>query len=434
MISILTDDITPRLEYTLNFVFREILGVDYRLMLHYPEITLPDGPRINYRIERDDDGINIQPAGMLFSKDIHPQKIKINRWHGLPAFFQSGRDSDEIPFDLFSEVFYLISRYEEYLPFAPDQHGRFPSEKSLAVKQGFLDIPVVDLLTFELKKIIQQRWPGLYFSDRSYRFSPTFDIDMAFAHLGKGILRTVSGTVKMALTGKWDDLRDRLNTLLRNSSDPYDNMEYQVKVIQRAGLEARYFILLGDYGRFDKNISYRNERFRETVQKLAESALVGIHPSYASFRNGQIVSREIKRLEEITGIPVTLSRNHFLRISIPATPRILIENKILEDHSIGYSDALGFRAGTCTPFLFYDLKADQVTNLRHYPFYFMDSAYIDQLRLSKEEAISKILEINKNVRKVKGHAIGIWHNYLLSESGPYKGWRRVFENLVTELS
>jgi hypothetical protein len=313
-------------------------------------------------------------------------------------------------------------------------HGGFPSSKSLAAKHGFLEIPLADLLAAELRKIIQERWPGYRFPSGKYRFTPTFDIDMAFAHLGKGALRTVSGTLKLLAWGQWDQIRDRFNTLMRGVDDPYDNMQYQSDITRTAGLQAKYFILLGDYGKHDKNISHKNPRFRKTIQELATSARVGIHPSYASFRNGHMIAREVKRLEDITGNPVAMSRHHFLRISYPSTFRILIENGIFEDYSVGYSDTLGFRASTCTPYLFFDLKANQVTNLRHYPFYFMDSAYIDQMHLSKEDTVSKILQINQKVRRVGGHAIGTWHNYSLSETGQYKGWRRAFEELIRQLS
>ena len=51
----------------------------------------------------------------------------ISQWKGLPVFFQTTSDSD-IPFDVFAASFFLVSRYEEYLEFQPDAHGRFPDQ------------------------------------------------------------------------------------------------------------------------------------------------------------------------------------------------------------------------------------------------------------------------------------------------------------------
>ena len=40
-------------------------------------------------------------------------------------------------FDVFSASFYLVSRYEEYLPYVKDMYERFQAENSLAYKHNF---------------------------------------------------------------------------------------------------------------------------------------------------------------------------------------------------------------------------------------------------------------------------------------------------------
>ena len=73
------------------------------------------------------------------------------------------------------------------------------------------------------------------------------------------------------------------------------------------------------------------------------------------------------RLKIITNQEVLLSRFHFLRINLPGSYRNLSATGILEDYSMGFHDEPGFRAGIASPFLFYDVTDDTVTNVRVYP-------------------------------------------------------------------
>lgn len=104
-----------------------------------------------------------------------------------------------------------------------------------------------------------------------------------------------------------------------------------------------------------------------------------------------------------------------------------MENEITDDYSMGYSDKVGFRAGTCSSFQFYDLEKDCETKLRVHPFAFMDVALKNGLNLSPLQAIGKIKNIADEVYKVKGELISIWHNESLSDYKDWQGWRNVYE-------
>ena len=76
-------------------------------------------------------------------------------WNGLKAFFKTGWD---IPFDIFAASFYLLTRYEEYLPHEKDKYGRYAHVNSLAFKENFLHLPLINLWIQELIKLIQQKY------------------------------------------------------------------------------------------------------------------------------------------------------------------------------------------------------------------------------------------------------------------------------------
>jgi hypothetical protein len=210
-------------------------------------------------------------------------------------------------------------------------------------------------------------------------------------------------------------IKERISTLSGQIADPYDNFRLLSDLSAIYGHPLIYFALLGDFSRYDKNNTHRSRKFRELLAGLNQSAELGLHPSYKSFLHPQLFKKEKKRLEKIIKKPVTKSRFHFLRMKFPESLRMLLSENIKDDYSLGYSSMNGFRASTCTPFYFYDLEKEECTGLRMHPFIFMDSAMIDHLKITPEAAIVAINDLIKQVANYGGEAIGIWHNYSLSE-------------------
>ena len=87
------------------------------------EFMAHTGAKLNYSTGRlSENEFFIRPHGLLFETGIREQPLTgLIFWK--PAFFQT---SGDFAFDIFAASFYLVSRYEEYLPFQPDSYGRFP--------------------------------------------------------------------------------------------------------------------------------------------------------------------------------------------------------------------------------------------------------------------------------------------------------------------
>ena len=180
----------PRLRYAAGIIFTTVLGVPYELVTD--KRKLGNCPVINYSDEEVKGAFRITPAFLMEENGIKPHNLSVTLWKGLPVIFETDSRSD-IPFDIFSAVFYMVSRYEEYLDFDPDIHGRFPAHQSLAYRNGFLDRPVVNLWIKEFTKLLVVRFPGLVFRKNSFRKMVTFDVDEPFKYLGKGVIRNLGG-------------------------------------------------------------------------------------------------------------------------------------------------------------------------------------------------------------------------------------------------
>src|ERR1700733_15411270 len=162
-----TVDKSPRLDYVLDLVSNEIFNEpifqtrDGSVYLSY------SGVKLNYSPERTSASeFYLFPYRLLFETDISEQRIDRFDIFGRPAFFQTEGD---FPFDIFAAIFFLVSRYEEYLLFQPDKYGRFPHEASLAFREKFLDFPLINYWLDDFKKSLGRKFPDLIFRMKDFK-------------------------------------------------------------------------------------------------------------------------------------------------------------------------------------------------------------------------------------------------------------------------
>ncbi len=419
---IYTQHLTSRIVYVTSFL-SEFYGCDFKLVNDKRECET-EHFFINYSDDNLENCLQIVPHGLLSEQSIRQINPEMTEWNGIPVFFAN--EGKGVPFDLFSAIFYLISRYEEYLPHSKDEHGRFESSNSLAVKNGFIQKPVVDLWLKQLADQVYQ-FSGIQIWNRKYRFISTVDIDKAYAFLHQGLFLSVVGKFR-ALKGGYD--KERSEILNGRHSDPFDKSDYFQHHHMKHNLKPIFFILVGDRGRFDKNLSIKKKAMKTMVKNLALWAEVGIHPSYGSFGNKKKVATEMNRLNAFKDVRIAKSRQHYLRFQLPQTYRYLDELGISEEYSLGYADLPGFRAGTCTPFRFFDLTQNKETKMKVVPLVVMDVTLSNYLGLNKEEARAEIKKLVDNVKDVDGTFVSLWHNSSFAALTGMKGWKTVFEYML----
>lgn len=430
MILFYTEEITPRIEYIARLIFSRILQVKVTFTTSSDEFLQSTNPKINYSEKKLGDEIYIKPHYLLFHKKLITPNINPVWMDNEKYFCESSADS-LFPFDPFAASFYLVTRYEEYMETKFDKFDRYPSFRSILHSYGLLKKPIVNIWAKMLKEAFQKKYPDFQFPEKKFRFISTIDIDNAWAFKNKGTWRSTAALLKAAIKWKFTEVKQRQAVLAEKEKDPYDTYEYIDSVFSKNIDKVKFFFLLGDYGKYDKNISFRNTSLRELIQKISSKYDIGIHPSFQTGKkNGaKKTVKELKRLQKISGVQITKSRQHFLRLKFPDTYRQLSNAGILEDYTMGYADKAGFRAGICTPFNFYDLETETTTNLVIIPFQVMDVTLHDYMKLSPEEASKEIELLMREVKQVNGTFVSIWHNETLNDTGVWKGYREVFENM-----
>ncbi|HSZ71507.1 MAG TPA: polysaccharide deacetylase family protein, partial [Cytophagaceae bacterium] len=336
------------------------------------------------------------------------------------------------PFDIFSAGFYLLTRCEEYNSKSKDEHGRFLSFASMAFQHSFLDQPVINLWALDLRKKLQDKYPLLPCKTFSFRSVVTIDVDQAFAIRARGWVRTLGRLGKQLLSLQLNKIMETASVLLLNRKDPFDTFDYILTQQQKYDHELFFFIHLGDYDTFDKSIAWNHFLMKKLMQKLSASALMGIHPSYRSNDDLKTLEEECERYGLLFHTKPKRSRQHYLKMQLPETYENLMNMGISEDYTMGYAEQTGFRAGTCTPFYFYNLEKECETPLKVYPFVVMDRTLKDGLKLNVARSIEEIKEIRNKVKSVEGTFILLFHNETLSENSEWIGWREVYESILQQ--
>lgn len=419
-----------RLAYTAGVVFGK---ENFKITENKTQFEKYDGLKINYSVEHNDSHIQIFPDGLLCETGIKNLSPSFDLSQDCKLFLNEGGvffQNNITGFDIFSAVFYIISRYEEYGEYISDEHGRFCGKDSVMYKNKIHTKPLVDIWRQMLYDKLKEIFPNInlppfdYAQDGKIKYKnlATIDIDRLYLYKEKGLIKSLGGIAKDILSGKFAEVSKRLKVLSGKAVDPHDNLSAIIAYYKKQNTELKVFWLLGDKTKYDNNLPFEHEQQKSIIQKVSEYAEVGIHPSYNSYNNITQLKLEKHRLENILGKPVTASRQHFLRMKLPQTYQQLIQSGITNDYSMGWHDIIGFRAGTAHTFNWYDIENERETQLQITPFVAMDVTLKNYMNLNMEQATIILNDLQNEIKKYGGVFCTIAHNESLSGWGEWKDW------------
>jgi len=410
MLLVYTHKITPRFTYIMKHVFTKMLQIEVVLTTKVEDFIAHAGAKITYTRQPLQNEFFIKSHDLLFEQGIRDIDINIQEWIDVPCFFSTNIKS-AIPFDVFAASFYLISRYEEYLPHVKDQHGRYSVNDSIAFKNNFLDKPIVDIWINKLKLALLKRFPYLEIPKKKFKQVSLIDVSVSHCYTERGIIRSLGGIVIDFFSLNLKRTFSRLIVLLGIKKDPYDNFEELVKAHKEFNVVAIFFFLFADYSNYDKNISVNNNKFRYLIKSIADYNKVSLMGAYDSFKNVEALKKDKARFIDLIKRPVKKIRLRYNRVNIPESYRDLVDAEFTKDYSMGYTLQEGFRAGTCTPFYFYDISFEMQLPLIITPFCVEDYSLVKYENF--EEAKEVLLKLKNEVAKVNGTFVTVFSNEML---------------------
>lgn len=428
MLLVYTHKISPRVKYVFKHICTRVLGIEVGFTTTIENFIAHNSLKMSYTKQKLGSEFFVKSHEIMFEQGLSDVEVNVQDWDNTKCFFAIG-DKGALPFDIFSASFYLLSRYEEYLPHVKDEYGRFTAAESLAYKHDFLQQPVVDIWAYKFKDALQKQFPDFEFPVKTYRIKPIIDVPCAYNYKLKGIMRTIGGTLKDVGRFRFKSLYLRFVVLLGFKHDPYDTFKYIINRQRQSRYRFLFFFLIGGYSTYDKGINANKKDFVSLIKHVADYCYVGLKVSFFAVDNLDILKRERNRMEDIINRPLKASRHSFSRLNLPESYRNLIDLEIREDYTMGYVNQIGFRAGSCTPFLFYDLDYEIQTPLMVNSYHLMDYSLLKHKSLLDKKKV--LNEIIYQIRKVNGEFIPVFHNYTFSDIERWKGFKELF-NIILE--
>jgi len=430
------------IKYTLNIILKT-LGIDYEILfysnLNANEIEA-DTLIISYGSEKPKISssyhIHIYQS-KLFGEDYKTQssmpKLPSKRYKDTPVIYEGNgnlrglviRNENviETNIDIIASSFFMLSRYEEYLVDERDQYDRFPASASVAYKEGFLTKPIVneyiELLwgwidSFNLGFKRKKLW-----GDKDFAACLTHDIDEAKMWDRKGTYSEIRhwGSLTLKKRKPISAIRRMKKALglMINHIDPYWNYKEIIKLEEQYGFSSSFYFFGGGNHFWDAKYSIHDKEMTNLLREIKDSGYeVGLHGSFESYNNLEMLQSEKESLEKIVGEVYSI-RQHFLRFDVKKTYAIYEKLGIKCDVTLGYAQHEGFRSGICLPYQPYSLDDDRPYKVTEIPLTVMDATLyeIKYKNLNSEESWQSVRQLLEVTKRFGGCIVILWHNYYL---------------------
>ena len=398
---------TQRITYIFKHICFRILGIEVNFTNVIEDFIAYSGPKLSYGKKELGDELFIQSTELLMQDGFESIDITVKDWGETKCFFAVGKNSS-LPFDIFAASFYLLSRYEEYLPQVKDEKGRFLASESIAFKAEFLQDPVVDIWAYKFKDLVLQTFPDIKYCARKPCVHTIINASQPLLYKNKGLLRTLIGFLNDLFSFNLKSIFDRSTVLFGFRKDPFNTFNWIINSVKKSKSSLTVFFLLGASKIFEESLNSQKESFKLLIKNVSDYQEIGLIFSDEALNSLAVLNEEKEKIEAITNRTLRRSMNNEYLVSLPHNYRNLIELEIATDFTMVYENVIGFRASTCSSFLFYDLDYEIVTPLKIHPIS-LTAKGLNKIPTSKKtETIQKMME---SVKKVNGTFSMIFDNY-----------------------
>lgn len=271
--------------------------------------------------------------------------------------------------DWLLSMLWLALRVEERFA-TLDEHGRFRSSDSLAARAGIERIPWVH----RWAEAVAHEWGLNIDPPRRSKVNISVDIDHLLAFAGRNWLHVGLAGFRDIVNGKIANAFRRWRARA-GGQDPYDTLLEQMHLWK--GQPWNYFALMQlERNEQDSGVDFSNRRAQSLWKQLDHKLPDGLgwHPSTGASKGARrgLLEKEYRQVARLLGRQVRRSRFHFLSFQPEVHYPLLESLGIQEEHSMGYTDRIGWRAGIAVPYPWFDLERNAALGLWVHPFFAMD--------------------------------------------------------------
>ena len=315
-----------------------------------------------------------------------------------PLWYQNNYGTLIPAWNLFGNLFHLLTFGEEIGSNQKDKHGRFIAAFSPRLLDGLLDVPAFN----ESVAALVAACDGLQ-SDVHPRFvldnllKPpvivlSHDCDILtgndFWTQSVRAYRILLPLAKIRLPKL-----DNLWWIIRNALSPrkfyFDNVIGMIDLERCFGYNSTFYLLNGDGGRFGARSGLYI--IPELIKRIPSGWNVGMHYNYDTFLNDAKFQLQLTQLKNIDQTICTTGRAHYLRFSPSQSFSFLQKYGINVDESSGYADRIGYRNGIAGCFQAYDPVSRKGMDIWEVPLTVMDAVLVKQYGKKAIPMFSKLI-------------------------------------------
>jgi hypothetical protein len=322
--------------------------------------------------------------------------------------------------DDLAEAFFHLARVEERNA-QRDEHGRFRAEWSC-----------LDPLDPPLERL--RRKLGL--NEKTFAVALTHDVDSPWRWTPIGLRGAAARLKRNALQGRLGPAVREATGLAAapmhrlRGTDPNWRFAQIVHEERRRGASgSTFFVLAGHHDPHDgaAPATYEELRPRLVETILHSGAEIGLHGSYTAADDVGRLAEEKAKLEAVAG-HVEGHRYHYLR----GDPhRNIARLPFRYDTTLGFPDAVGFRAGIARPFRPWDFEREAPADVLEVPLAAMDATLAEEryLGLSAKRAEPRLTALLDWAAANGGAFAILWHP---DRFDPFTsgGWDRLYSRVL----
>jgi hypothetical protein len=323
----------------------------------------------------------------------------------------------ELPDDPIAAGFFHLARVEE-IGGARDERGRFTAAVSCLVPGD----PPLERLRRELG-LEPPRYDGARFA-----VALTHDVDNPWRWTRAGI-RAAAGRLKRGELHQAGALA-RVPIHRLRGTDPYWRFREVVCEEREHGSRGSTFFVMARHEHRADGASYESRRAKVVEEILGAGGEVGLHGSYLAAEDGEKLAAEAKEIERLAG-PIAGHRYHYLRIDPHRNLVPLGSLGFRYDTTLGFPDALGFRAGIAHPFHPWDFEREEPALIVEVPLAAMDATLAEARYQGLTAAAAKpqlIALLDWAAEHGGGFSI-LWHPDRF-DAPTARGWDRLYFELL----
>jgi len=439
-------------KYILDVIFSEFLGLEYKILesehCQDLEVELENGSKLIFedhffsKYPKDLDYLNLEniPSKVVFTKNAFIVEDNIPIIYGNEKL-EKLENRIICGIDIFASSFFMLTRWEEYVNKARDNHARFPAHESLAYKQGFLDRPVVNEYVEMLKNMLLYFGLNQKLKTRNYQLFVSCDVDQPFdctVENFKNLIRVGAGDIIKRKSIKEFAKRIRRYIFNKFGNYKYDEnytFDWYMNVCENAGVKASFYFIPTSVEKQNGCYELKDKKIQNLLKYInSRGHEIGVHGSYQTYQDKEKAKLQKNMLDDMLkrlGISqkVVGNRQHYLRWDISMTPSILQYVGFLYDTTGSYADRPGFRYGVCYEFIMFDFLFRKKLHIKQRPLIVMECSVIDKLYMGlgyTEEALQIMKDLKQKCFRYDGNFSLLWHNsHFLLENDKY-----IFEKIV----